>query len=205
MKEGINMGVETHRSCKLFLEPSCDGHIRYSCMYFPTTKEVVYYKTTVPGYALAKETFNEFIEHSFERGTHNVPQFKVLIENVPDFRKVWRTVEKTLKSNFETGEYVIKWNGNRADIYVVGEIEGWFKICDRQSGKSRIECCRRFYDSVPTSSYDPGIRVEDEYTKLSKLEEWKAGHKVILRIKKALKIDGVIGAVIAYGGKSYRV
>lgn len=199
------MGVETHRSCKLFSEPSCDGHIKYLCMYLPATKEVVYYKLNVSGYALVKETFNEFIEHSLERGTHNVPQFKTLIEHVPAFRKIWSDVEKTLKSKFKTGEQVVKWNGNRPDIYVVGEIAGWLKVCDRQSGKSRVECCRRFYDSVPTSSFDPMIKIEDEYSKLSKLEEWKVTHKAVLHIRKALKIDGVIGAVIAYGGKSYRV
>lgn len=92
-------------------------------------------------------------------------------------------------------------SGKKVPVVVtVGEVLSWKRLC-RREGKVHYQCIRKITDA--TGNIDQAA--EENFHKISVLEEWETGWKVVQKVKNTLKKEGVIGGTIYYKGSIYLI
>jgi len=143
-------------------------------------------------YDQAKNKFSEFrsqksIENMFESclndGT-NSTRFQMMLSVSSKFKKLWTTLEKTLKPKFKKNDYIIipeRSGGIRnftlsSQVYIVKEVIGWSKTCNWQSKETGYHAKRKV---INAQRGHESIVAETAMVKLEKLEKLKIQNKIL--------------------------
>ncbi len=175
--------------------------------YVPKTKEFIL--TDSYGYNIkrSRTKLTQLITAVLDHGSNGDRTHDACYQAIPEYKKAWDAVIKSFKPVFTEGQEVVRVGHNherslqQVDYYTVGPVIGWQKTCRRHSKTEEILCHRTFM----AVDGDEITGAESEFRDLAYLEDWKIGYKFVVKLKKTLNINKVLGVTILYKGRAYKV
>ena len=177
--------------------------------YIPKTKEFILVDAYGNSIKRVKTKLSDLITDVLNHGSNGDRTHEACYAGIPAYRKAWDAVIKSKEFTpvFKEGQEVVKVGRNyernlqQVDYYTVGPVVGWQKTCRRYSKKEEILCHRTFI----AVDGDENTSDESEFRSLAYLEDWKIGQKFVTKLKNLLKINKILGVIILYKGRTYKI
>ena len=179
--------------------PNCKGNTDVFAFYNKTDKKFLIRDDENRTIFREISLGNYFEEQISSNGTGS--RFFQALLNLPEFKKLWAELSKSLTPIFQTGEQTVRYKDWTPEIYTVGAVNGWYKVCDRISGYPELKCKRTF---INTKTNSAETRFEDDFMPVSELQKCAEAREIINEVGKKFKKEGLVGGILIHLSKAYR-
>lgn len=180
---------------QIIWEPKCDGDPKPFAIYDPKKK------VFLPDMETIHEAFDRVLGGNYRWGSGDFFEQIEKYSVIPEFKTLWDDFLATVDSKLKPGDQIVRYGETKPETYTVMEIIGYNKHCGENGEPYASTNYRIVRDS---DGLVKNISDKDQYYPLEEIGNFEAAKKQIFAIKKKLKAEGMLGAIIVYKGRAYR-